>query len=310
MSETVQCWEMLDSMSGSVTNEQEQGEVREVKRRYMIGQTQGFNNTVKEISLYAPPYVDSDASGIYWVRRRLDVNGVGNRYFDCTATYQTLVPKETEGSGGGVDYVPGGVSWDTTGNTEHITQAISQQAFGETGPDFQGAINVSGDSVNGLDVVRPCLKYSETWILPLSVAASCSYVGAVYRLTGSVNSAPFRCFKPGECLFLGARGQWQGDQPYVTVTFDFEARPEEDLNFSPNPPSVSFTKKGWQYVWVRYSRDVDSDTLVQKPVAVYCATVYPEKDWSGLGIVGLPAPGVPRAPAPGILPLASIGWNP
>ena len=305
----IQCWEMLDSMSGSVTNEQDEGETREVRRRYMIGQTVGFNDTVSQISLYAPSYVNSDGAGIYWVRKRLDVTCVGNSYFDCTAIYQTLIPKFDDPANPSGDYIPGGISWDTTGHTEHITQALSQTAYGETGPDFENAINVSGDSVNGLDVVRPCLKYSETWILPLSVAASCAYVGAVYRLTGTVNASAFRCFSPGECLFLGARGQWQGDQPYVTVTFDFEARPNQDLNFSPNPPGVQFNKKGWEYIWIRYATDVSSDTLVQKPVAVYKAKVYEDEDWADLGIVAKPAPGTVRSPANSSPPLLPAGWN-
>lgn len=306
----IQCWEMLDSMSGSVTNEQDQGETREVRRRYMIGQTAGFNDTVAQVSLYAPSYVNSDGAGIYWVRRRLDVTCVGNSYFDCTAVYQTLVPKPPEENNPqDPNYIPGGISWDTTGHTEHITQAFSQIPHGETSPNFENAINVSGDSVNGLDVVRPCLKYSETWILPLSLAASCAYVGAIYRLTGTVNASAFRCFSPGECLFLGARGQWQGDQPYVTVTFDFEARPNEEASFSPNPPGVVFQKEGWDYLWVRYATDVSSDTLIQKPVAVYQAKVYQKKDWADLGIVAVPAPGVVRTDANSSPPLLPAGWN-
>lgn len=308
---TVLCWEMLDSMSGSVTNEQEEGERREVKRRYLIGQTNGFNETVEQISDYAPPYVDSDGYGIYWMRTRLDVNSVGNQYFDCTATYQTLLPKASPNSPTPQDYVPGGLAWDTTGHTEHITQAFSQVAYGDTEPDFENAINVSGDSVNGLDVVRPGMKYSETWILPVSIAASCAYVSSVYYLTGTVNQNQFRCFAPGECLFLGARGQWQGDQPYVVVTYDFEARPNKTIYFSPHPAGVVVDKEGWQYLWIRYAPDVSGQTIMQKPIAVYKATVYEKADWSGLGIVARPAPAAnARNPAFGGAPQLPAGWNP
>lgn len=306
----VLCWEMLDSMSGSVTNEQEDGERREVKRRYLIGQTGGFNDTVEKIAVYAPPYVASDGYGIYWMRTRLDVNGVGNRYFDCTATYQTLVPKINPSDPSTPDYVPGGLAWDTTGHTEHMTQALSQTAYGDDGPDFENAINVSGDSVNGVDVVRPGMKYSETWILPVSVAASCAYVSSVYNLTGTVNQNQFRCFDPGECLFLGARGQWQGDQPYVVVTYEFEARPNKTLFFSPYPAGVVFDKEGWEYIWIRYAPDVSNNTLIQKPVTVYKARVYEKADWSALGIVSAPAPAARRR-----TPLAAgnaqlpDGWN-
>lgn len=288
----IQCWEMLDSMSGSISNEAEQGEMREVKRRYLIGQCLGFNSAVDEIEQYAPQYVNSDGAGLYWVRTRLDINSVGNRYFDCTATYQTLQPKDGQNQDN-ENPVPGSVSWDTSGHTEHMTQALSTQSWGDGGlaPDFQGAINVSGTSVNGIDVVSPGMKYSETWILPVSLAMSCSYIGAIYSLTGTVNAKPFRCFGAGEALFLGARGQWSGDQPYVSVTFEFEARPNKtiDLSESGTVLGAVFEKKGWEYVWFLYKTDEDANTLIQRPVAVYLNRLYKELDWSGLQITNAPA---------------------
>lgn len=304
----VKCWEMLDSMSGSVTNEQEQGEVLEVRRRYLLGQTLGFNSTVLEINKYAPPYVSADGSGVTWLRKRVDITGVGNRYFDCTVTYQTLVPKQ-EPEGGGNSPVPGGILWDTTGHTEHMTQAYGEEVYGDETVSFEGAINVSGDTVNGIDVVRPGMRYSETWILPAVYAMDCANLWQIYYNTGSVNAATFRCFAPGECLFLGARGQWQGDQPYVVVTFDFEARPNETVNLSPGLPGVVFEKEGWQYYWIRYQTDTNNDTLIQRPIAAYLNTIYQKKDWAGLGLGGR-APGQqPQHPQEPVPPLQDFGWN-
>lgn len=305
----VKCWEMLDSMSGSVTNEQEQGEVREVRRRYLIGQTAGFNATVDEINKYAPAYVNSDGAGIYWLRKRLDINGVGNRYFDCTATYQTLIPKpQSEGDGGNAP-VAGGIMWDTTGHTEHMTQAYDEEVYGDETVSFEAAINVSGDSVNGIDVVRPGMKYSETWIMPAAYAMDCAYISAVYTNTGTVNDTQFRCFEPGECLFLGARGQWQGDQPYVVVTFDFEARPNETVDLSPGLAGVIFEKEGWQYYWIRYQTDTNDDTLIQRPIAAYLNTIYRKRNWFDLGIGGVGPAQQPQQPQQPVPPLQNIGWN-
>lgn len=280
-------YEMIDSMSGSVTNEMESGETREVKRRYVIGQCQGFNDAVGTIEQYAPSYVDSDGAGFYWVRKRLDVAGIGNRYFDCTATYQTLVPKKDEDNedGGGGQYIPGSLAWDTSGNTERKYQALSQEAFGDQGntPDYEEAINVTGNGVEGVDVVVPGMRYSETWILPARQAFDEEYVGAVHRLTGTVNSSQFRAFEPGEALFMGARCQFQGDQPYCTITFEFECRPNDDEYYV--KAIEPFEKKGWEYVWLRYQDAVQDAALVRRVVAAYKCRIYKEKDWSPLGIV-------------------------
>lgn len=280
----IRCYEMSDSMSGSVTNEQESGEQREVRRRYVIGQCVGFNDAVEQITRYAPEYVEADGAGIYWVRRRLDVNGIGNRWFDCTAVYQTLLPKIRDGKDddNGGDFVPGSIAWDTTGHMEHITtsRGAPERSFPEGAATFKGAINVSGETVQGMDIVAPGMRYSETWILAVSVAMDHAYVGHVNRLTGSTNLNPFRAFDRGECLFLGARAQWTGDVPYVAVTFEFEARKNNDAF---NVPFIaSFSKKGWEHVWIRYQDGVNKDVLVKDPVACYVDTPYIEMDWSPL----------------------------
>ena len=283
-------YEMPESMSGSITREQGQNSVKEVRRRLCIGQCGSFDHAELEIRPYLPEY--ALAGGSYWNRANLSIQPVGNGYFDVTATYRTLVPPDGgggEGQGQGGQPVPGSVSWDTTGHTEHITQALEVAAYGsgDDPPSFAGAINVQGDTVAGLDVVRPSMVYSETWVLPISLAMSCTFLGNVYRLTGTVNADPFRCFEPGECLFLGARGQWQEDQPYVSVSFDFEARPN-DPQYQPWENSDDIIeKKGWEYVWILYKGDVNADTLVKFPRAAYVCKVYREESWGPLLIAPL-----------------------
>lgn len=289
---SIVAYELLDSMSGSITNSMEEGETREVNRRFLIGQCAGFNDAVSNIESYAPQYVESDGAGIYWRRARLNVQAVGNKYFDCTATYSTLLFKkggdesndDPQNSG---NYVPGTMAWDTAGHTEHRTQALETTAYGANAPDFEGAINVSGQSVNGIDIVVPNLRYSETWIMPVPVAMNESYIEAVYTRTGTVNQNKFRAFKPGEALFMGARAQWQGDQPYVPVTFDFECRPNVD-SFVVSNGIDSFPKEGWQYVWLLYEDATSNGRLIRRPVAAYKQTLYKKMDWSAMQIVSKP----------------------
>lgn len=289
----IRVYELLDSMSGSVTTEQGQSEVKEVRRRYVIGQCESFDDCVEQIAPFAPRYAES-AEG-YWIRSSLSINGIGNKYFDITATYKTLVPgsgggqnEENNGGGGGRELIPGSVSWDSSGHTEHITQAYSQERVPENAPDFEGAINVSGDSVQGMDVSRPAMRYSETWIMPVRIAMGCTFINAVYTLTGTINKYQFRCFGAGECLFVGARGQWQEDQPYVTVTFEFEARANSPEYYPWEGAGFKFAKKGWEHVWLLYEDAVDADTIIKRPVAAYKSVVFKEREWDGLLIVRSP----------------------
>jgi hypothetical protein len=108
-------------------------------------------------------------------------------------------------------------------------------------------------------------------------------MSGVHRLTGTVNAAQFRAFEAGEALFLGAKGQWSGDSPFVAVTFDFECRPnQDDFYVKAIPP---FEKKGWEYVWIRYQPEGGMD-IVRRPMAAYKNRVYREVPWDALLIAG------------------------
>lgn len=282
MSYTV--YELRDSESGSVdTNVNEGSEVWNVTKHYVIGQCPGGMLEVKyAIVDYAPRYWQTETG--YWRRTKLTIKGLGKAIFDVVAEYTTLTPtfneKEREPPEDTRQFVPGSLAWDTTGNTEHITTAYGERVFGSD-DTFSNAINVSGTSVQGIDRIVPGLKYSETWNMPTQVGVSVDYVKAVYTLTGSVNKTKFRAFEPGEALFTGARAQWQGDQPYVPVTFDFSIR-ANDPNYTVSPLGTT-TKKGWELPWIVYESQTNGrGRLIQVPACVVIDTIYREKDWSSL----------------------------
>ncbi len=287
-------YELVDSMSGSVSTEQEAFEVQEVKRRFVVGQFAGFNAVKGFMDGFTPRYAIDAGVQLYWTRTQLDIKSIGNQYFDVTATYRTLQPSTAAaggddggggggGGGGGPNVSAGSIGWDTTGRTEHITQALSETGYPEGVTYFEEAINVSGDQVNGIDVVRPSMRYTETWLLPAQLAMSPSFMSGVHRLTGTVNAAQFRAFEPGEALFLGAKGQWSGDSPFVAVTFDFECRPNQDDFYVKGIPP--FPKKGWEYVWIRYQPEGGMD-IVRRPMAAYKNRLYREVPWGPLIIAG------------------------
>jgi len=296
---TIVVYEMRDSESGSVENENlEAGEVWNVTKKYLIGQCpDGMAQVKDEIGEYLPRYWQSAAG--YWRRKSMSIKSIGKQCFEVTGEYTTLIPNlggdgQQQQPEDTRQFVPGSIAWDTTGATEHISNALAERIIGGDGSDdFGGAINVQGTNVAGIDKVVPAMKYSETWIMPSSVGVSYDFVQAVYTATGTVNQNTFRAFSPGEALFLGARAQWSGDQPYVTVTFDFEARPNDDAYYVKALPTAR--KEGWEYPWVVY-RTVDDGhgLLIQRPSVLIINQIYRKADWTPLRIVAT-SPGATRS---------------
>jgi hypothetical protein len=178
-------------------------------------------------------------------------------------------------------------AFDTGGGTQHITQSLGTR--GRYGPaasaELAGAIGFDGQNVNGVDITVPVYQFSEThYFVPAYVTQA--YKLALMATTGTVNIAPFRGFDLGEVLFLGASGTRKGmlvTDPWE-ISFKFAAQK--------NQPSLTvggitgIAKYGWDYLWVQYGADVDATAkvLIKKPIAVYVEKVYPDGDFSWLGI--------------------------
>ena len=288
-------YELRDSESGSVDSEDlESGEVWNVTKKYLIGQCPGGMGEVKDAILgYLPRYWQSPVG--YWRRKSLSIKGVGKQCFEVTGEYTTLVPSTAAADSDSGDsndssnqLVPGSIAWDTTGSTEHVTSALGERVVGGDGTeDFGGAINVQGTSVQGVDKVVPAMKYTETWIMPAQTGMSHTFVKAVYSLTGTVNESKFRAFEPGEALFMGARAQWSGDQPYTTVTFDWVCRANDPTFYVKGLPET--TKEGWEFAWVIYRQNsTASGFIVQQPKLLVIDQIYKKKNWASLGIAAAP----------------------
>jgi len=176
--------------------------------------------------------------------------------------------------------------FDTGGGTQHITQSLATVGayapVGQTPPDFGGAIGVTRDNVEGVDITVPVFNFSETHYLA-DAMVTVAYQDTLFRLTGTVNNAMFRAFYAGEVLFLGASGSKRAEDDWE-ITFRFAG--------SPNRSAISIgditgiVKNGWEYLWVRYedAEDAVAQALVKRPVAVYIEQVYEYTDFSLLGI--------------------------
>lgn len=207
------------------------------------------------------------------------------------------------GGGGGGDGSGTGFrrsrSFDTSGQTSHMTQAIAvppdagerRYWLGQNvAPFMSGIIGVDGNSVQGVDIVIPSLQWTENYDVPAQYVTT-DYIKALSRLTGTVNNAAFRMFPPGEVLFLGASGshEWdseKGDGPW-SLTYKFLASPNADDVTMPSLTiggMSNIVKKGHEYLWVRYEDDVADNTQIKVPRHVYVNRVYRDADFRLLGI--------------------------
>jgi hypothetical protein len=295
--------ELFDSGTGSLTRSDDGTFSREVSLRWLL----------KDI----PNYAAAEAKGRQqapdaWAghfRSRLDVQPLGSGWWLATAVYAT--PTANDGNqqeGGEGELFPASVAFDTTGGTEHITQAYydgdaewgGEERFAREGqaPEMEGAINVNGDQVNGIDIVVPVFNFTETWTIPAAYMTA-TFVNALYSLTGKINNARFRVFNRGECLFMGARGEMARGDFKAVITFSFAARPNEENKKIGRIDGIF--KGGWDYLWVWYEDTTDNANLIKRPKYVYVDKIYGEGDFSRLGIgTNFPQLYVPSPTGPAI----------
>ena len=221
------------------------------------------------------------------------------------ATYDSLVRDaySAEDQGGGtflaeVRYVSAGnvkkqipvgeerESGSTGGGTQHINQSKETKmayggAYTAVDPDFEGAICVSSDTVEGCEVVTPAYAFAITKAMSAGTVASSK--ATWYALTGKVNSDTWKGFSAGEVLFLGA--DWsQRDDGNFDVTFRFEAKPNKTNQTIGTITGIAYN--GWDYVWIRYVHveDDDAKVITMRPGTVYVERVYDTGAFSGLGL--------------------------
>ncbi|GJQ30659.1 MAG: hypothetical protein HBSAPP03_25430 [Phycisphaerae bacterium] len=216
-------------------------------------------------------------------RQSVQIEPLGPGLWDGVARYAL----SGGGGGGGLPTGESSFQFDTGGGTQHITQSRATvqrvPAPGMVAPDFQGAIGVSADGVEGIDITVPVYTFAETHYKPDS-AITGAYKGVLFSLTGKVNGDGFRGFAPGEVLFLGASGakRGSGTEADWEITYRFAASPNASgLSIG---PIGGITKQGWDYLWVRYSdqEDTAAKALVKRPIAAYVERVYESGSFAAL----------------------------
>lgn len=303
--------ERLDSGSSSVSTSNDGMLSREVSLRWLVHSIKDYTEAEDKGRDLAPLYYDGHR------RVSLTPRPVGGGWYEIEAVYSNAGVDAYEGRGivneDGVRMIPAGLSMDTTGGKETVTVAWQGEAAapvatgyasgGLVPPNSNGAINVSGDRVNGVDITVPSLSWTETWLVPAwyllagsepteprkdhepGVAnVSQPYADVLHNMGGKVNEDRFRIFAPGEVLFLGARFDVNCASTMVPVAYSFAASRNRS-EFKVGDINV-LKKDGMDYLWIVYSDEVDQSFPVKKPLYVYVDQVYPRTKFLDLKLPG------------------------
>jgi len=187
------------------------------------------------------------------------------------------------------------IAADTTGGQMHLSQSITTvnkyAPAGKTAPDFKGAIGVTQDAVEGVDVPAPEFKFTVTKVFAKGTTPD---LGDCYKLKSKTNAASFTVTDTftgititlgvGECQFLGLKFTGQRFDTNIEICYEFMAAPNATGLIVGDITGIA--KGGFEYLWTRYDEVVDATAhrLVRRPTAAYVEQVFFSGDFTVLGI--------------------------
>jgi hypothetical protein len=252
------------------------GENATVELLYRVLGTSDEVDAVIAVRAHAPSVFED------LVRKSVEVEALGVDSWKSRVIFGKFdrTPKET----GESDF-----SFNTSGGRARVTQSLdtigSFAPPGGTPQDFKGAIGVTGESVQGVDVVVPVFEFSETHYLSDTVV-TLPYRVRLAQLTGRTNNVGFRGYLDEEVLFLGAAGSRRGNDDNADWQIDFKFAVQSSENDITIGDIEIPTRKGWHYLWVRYEddEDVTAVDLIKVPASAYVERIYKVDDFADLGI--------------------------
>ena len=183
----------------------------------------------------------------------------------------------------------------TLSRTTRLTQAYAHiSSNGTNPPAHAGAIGVTDDGPEGVDVVDPAVGITVTRrYLPAGMPTTATLLG----LRGKVNSDATTIkdtrkavggrswvLAIGELLCVGVDEGTIDDDGLITVTYQFEA--------APNRAAVTvgavgpFAVKGHEYLWVQYGKVASGDGAARAPRWAYVEQIYETTAMNALGLDG------------------------
>ncbi|MEM8738088.1 MAG: hypothetical protein AAGG38_06370 [Planctomycetota bacterium] len=261
------------------------------ERRYLVTGTMSDTDARKAVLSEAPATYGSlrrDDARVEELRGR-----VGHWLAEVTYISLNIAEPET-----GDQWFSMSTRVETTRVTRSRDTVGTFAPAGETSANYDRLIGVSpGGDVEGVDVQVPVYSFTVEKHQAPSVGADSNYIRDITQLLARVNDSPFSVrtamddtgssivFEPHEVLLIGASAGRRGNQPWE-FRFEFAASPNlRDLDVD---AIAGITKRGWDYLWLRYEQYADDEhkVMLRKPVAAYVEQVYQEGDFSRLRIAG------------------------
>jgi hypothetical protein len=160
-------------------------------------------------------------------------------------------------------------------------------------PDMKGAIGVTDNGIDGVDVPDEKFDFTITQNLSLTSLSS-DYLQLLRTMTGTVNDYFYTVdyedqrleFEEEELRLMGINFE-QSSSGDLSISYKFSAQDsilEEDDEVIGE--SAAIEKKGWQYIWVYFQQfhDVASHSITRKPIAAYVERVCKLSDFTMLAI--------------------------
>lgn len=163
-------------------------------------------------------------------------------------------------------------------------------------PSFRGGINVTGQGIDGVDVVTPQMGFTKSKRYPID-EVNYGFHKVLSEMVGRVNSDTFFSYAAGEVLITGIHGLLVTAYEYE-IFFDFQVsrnatnlqvgqpdftKPTEEQQYQ----GVRYyaSKEGWDYLWVYYGEYESDSQIVRIPMYSYIERVYYRAPFSLLGLV-------------------------
>lgn len=167
--------------------------------------------------------------------------------------------------------------------TAHITQAKEHidsktSLLFPQAVDHDGAINVTPDGVDGVDIAIPEFEWSWTVKHPRTLITR-QYIDTLEELTGQWNSSTWKDYPEKEIQFLGCSGSTMAKEKFSELTYKFK-RVRSVTNQSIGDIN-GVDKLGMDYLWVEYALTEDgaAQQLARIPKAVHVERVYDVGDF-------------------------------
>lgn len=176
--------------------------------------------------------------------------------------------------------------FSTGGGTRHITHGITETKFLGTGvssaPDMRKAINVIDGEIQGIDILVPQPRWTESYEKAASEMTQ-AFVNKLLYLTGKVNQLGWRGLGAREVLLVNVRGQKDGSNKWK-IDFEFAYSPNLTNAKFGNDDVTGIVKPGHDYLWALPKKKADTFSWAHTVYAAYVNQVYEEADFYDLGL--------------------------